>query len=83
MASSGLLFWLYMYSDLSKLHRGLHFKQVWDRIAPGLASRFDSPYTVPVIAPRPLLILNGKGIIYASLSRFMSIIWSETRTWKL
>ncbi|KAL5975949.1 hypothetical protein ACLOJK_020278 [Asimina triloba] len=33
--------------------------QVWDRIAPGLASDFDSPYTVPVIAPRPLLILNG------------------------
>ncbi|GMN39940.1 hypothetical protein TIFTF001_009162 [Ficus carica] len=34
-----------------------HF--VWDRIAPGLASEFDSPYTVPAIAPRPLLILNG------------------------
>ncbi|KAK6140935.1 hypothetical protein DH2020_025328 [Rehmannia glutinosa] len=35
-------------------------KPVWDRIAPGLASEFDSPYTVPAIAPRPLLILNGK-----------------------
>ncbi|GFQ01986.1 protein tesmin/tso1-like cxc 5 [Phtheirospermum japonicum] len=35
-------------------------EKVWDRIAPGLASRFDSPYTVPAIAPRPLLILNGK-----------------------
>ncbi|XP_075095809.1 uncharacterized protein LOC107820549 [Nicotiana tabacum] len=34
-------------------------QKVWDRIAPGLASQFDSPYTVPVIAPRPLLILNG------------------------
>ncbi|GMN43588.1 hypothetical protein TIFTF001_012787 [Ficus carica] len=34
-------------------------KKVWDRIAPGLASRFDSPYTIPAIAPRPLLILNG------------------------
>lgn len=33
--------------------------QVWDRIAPGLASQFDSPYTVPIIAPRPLLIVNG------------------------
>ncbi|KAG8375570.1 hypothetical protein BUALT_Bualt10G0114300 [Buddleja alternifolia] len=32
---------------------------VWDRIAPGLASQFDAPYTVPAIAPRPLLILNG------------------------
>ncbi|OMO61896.1 hypothetical protein CCACVL1_23172 [Corchorus capsularis] len=34
-------------------------KKVWDRIAPGLASKFDSPYSVPAIAPRPLLILNG------------------------
>ncbi|KAK9148728.1 hypothetical protein Scep_007485 [Stephania cephalantha] len=34
-------------------------EKVWDRIAPGLASNFDSPYTVPVIVPRPLLILNG------------------------
>ncbi|XVF48578.1 hypothetical protein PTKIN_Ptkin03bG0201800 [Pterospermum kingtungense] len=34
-------------------------KKVWDRIAPGLASQFDSPYSIPAIAPRPLLILNG------------------------
>ncbi|KAF4349042.1 hypothetical protein F8388_019527 [Cannabis sativa] len=34
-------------------------KKVWDRIAPGLAAEFDSPYTVPAIAPRPLLIVNG------------------------
>ncbi|CAK9150131.1 unnamed protein product [Ilex paraguariensis] len=33
---------------------------VWDRIAPGLDSQFDSPHTVPIIAPRPLLILNGE-----------------------
>lgn len=40
--------------------------QVWDRIAPGLASQFDSPYTVPAIAPRPLLILNGKILVCTS-----------------
>ncbi|KAF2304458.1 hypothetical protein GH714_031677 [Hevea brasiliensis] len=34
-------------------------EKVWDRIAPGLASSFDSPYTIPAIASRPLLILNG------------------------
>ncbi|XP_010454914.1 PREDICTED: uncharacterized protein LOC104736596 isoform X2 [Camelina sativa] len=33
--------------------------KVWNRIAPGLASKFDSPYSLPVIAPRPLYILNG------------------------
>ncbi|KAK7410365.1 hypothetical protein VNO78_01094 [Psophocarpus tetragonolobus] len=35
-------------------------EKVWDRIAPGLASQFDSPYSIRTIAPRPLLILNGK-----------------------
>ncbi|MED6110605.1 hypothetical protein PIB30_044597 [Stylosanthes scabra] len=34
-------------------------EKVWDRIAPGLASQFDSPYSVPSIAPRPLIIING------------------------
>ncbi|XP_050215251.1 uncharacterized protein LOC126666280 [Mercurialis annua] len=34
-------------------------EKVWDRIAPGLTSSFDLPYTIPAIAPRPLLILNG------------------------
>ncbi|CAA7025939.1 unnamed protein product [Microthlaspi erraticum] len=34
-------------------------EKVWNRIAPGLASQFDSPYSLPVIAPRPLYILNG------------------------
>ncbi|KAJ4748852.1 alpha/beta-Hydrolases superfamily protein [Rhynchospora pubera] len=39
--------------------QGLILGRVWDRIAPGLDSEFDSPYSVPAIAPRPLLVLNG------------------------
>ncbi|KAK4770381.1 hypothetical protein SAY87_030913 [Trapa incisa] len=35
-------------------------EKVWDRIAPGLASYFDSPNTIAPIAPRPLLIINGE-----------------------
>lgn len=38
----------------------LLFAQIWDRIAPGLASQFDAPYTIPMIAPRPMLILTGE-----------------------
>ncbi|CAN8277250.1 unnamed protein product [Cochlearia groenlandica] len=34
-------------------------EKVWDRIAPGLDSNFDSPYSLPTIAPRPLCVLNG------------------------
>lgn len=33
---------------------------VWRRIAPGLIDRFDAEHTIPAIAPRPLLILNGQ-----------------------
>ncbi|KAG0462675.1 hypothetical protein HPP92_021151 [Vanilla planifolia] len=46
--------------DLSKVEINREVvEKVWDRIAPGLASQFDSPYTVPAIAPRPQLIING------------------------
>ncbi|XVE71041.1 hypothetical protein DITRI_Ditri10aG0118300 [Diplodiscus trichospermus] len=34
-------------------------EKVWNRIAPGPASQFDSPFSVPAIAPGPLLIFNG------------------------
>ncbi|KAK8958663.1 hypothetical protein KSP40_PGU020352 [Platanthera guangdongensis] len=34
-------------------------EKVWDRIAPGLTSRFDAPDSIPNIAPRPQLILHG------------------------
>lgn len=50
----------------------LRTDQVWDKIAPGLASDFDSPYTIPAIAPRPLLILNGKILSCPSTMRMYS-----------
>ncbi|KAF8733110.1 hypothetical protein HU200_015477 [Digitaria exilis] len=34
-------------------------EKVWEKIAPGLNSQFDAPYSLPLIAPRPLLLLNG------------------------
>ena len=46
------------------------FYQVWEKIAPGLDSQFDAPYSLPLIAPRPLLLLNGKSNIFA---QFFSI----------
>lgn len=48
--------------------------QVWDRIAPGLASHFDSPYTIPAIAPRPLLILNGNILAHMYISMYMCVM---------
>jgi dienelactone hydrolase len=31
----------------------------YDRVAPGLAGEFDGPAMLPLIAPRPLLVMNG------------------------
>jgi dienelactone hydrolase len=33
-------------------------RQAWDRLVPGLRDRFDADRLIPLIAPRPLLILN-------------------------
>jgi dienelactone hydrolase len=34
-------------------------RKFYDRVAPGVYSRFDGPAMVPLIAPRPLLSING------------------------
>jgi len=34
-------------------------KKFYDRVAPGLYGRFDGPAMLPLIAPRPLLVING------------------------
>lgn len=36
------------------------YRAVWDRLTPGLLDRFDGPQLLPLIAPRPLLVLNGE-----------------------
>ncbi|XP_020175518.1 uncharacterized protein [Aegilops tauschii subsp. strangulata] len=46
-----------IYSGKSEIDAEV-VKKVWDKIAPAMASQFDAPYSVPPIAPRPLL-LNG------------------------
>jgi len=33
--------------------------RAWDAIVPGIRSDFDSPFSLALIAPRPLLIING------------------------
>lgn len=36
------------------------YRSTWDRLTPGLFDRFDGPHLLPLIAPRPLLVLNGE-----------------------
>jgi dienelactone hydrolase len=41
-------------------HPGADFvRQFYDRVAPGIAGEFDGPAMLPLIAPRPLLVING------------------------
>ena len=34
-------------------------RRFYDRVAPGIYSQFDGPAMLPLIAPRPLLVING------------------------
>jgi dienelactone hydrolase len=34
-------------------------RRFYDQVAPGIYSRFDGPAMLPLIAPRPLLVING------------------------
>lgn len=38
---------------------GAFVRKFYERIAPGLVDRFDGPAMLPLIAPRPLLVVNG------------------------
>jgi len=38
---------------------GAFMRRFYDRVAPGLVDRFDGPSMLPLIAPRPLLVING------------------------
>ncbi|HUS07862.1 MAG TPA: alpha/beta fold hydrolase [Bryobacteraceae bacterium] len=43
---------------LSKVDAGF-VRKFYDRVVPGIYSKFDGPAMVPLIAPRPLLMING------------------------
>ncbi|CAI9298731.1 unnamed protein product [Lactuca saligna] len=57
---------LYSFSSEARIDLGKDtidkevVEKVWNRIAPSLAFEFDSHHTVPVVAVRPLLIINGQ-----------------------
>lgn len=38
---------------------GAFLKRFYDRVAPGVYGEFDGPQMLPLIAPRPLLVING------------------------
>ncbi|HUR20065.1 MAG TPA: hypothetical protein VMZ90_04600, partial [Vicinamibacterales bacterium] len=46
-------------SGSSETVNAAFMKKFYDRLAPGLTDRFDGPAMLPLIAPRPMIIVNG------------------------
>lgn len=46
-------------SDAREIVNAAFVRKFYDRIAPGLVDKFDGPAMLPLIAPRPLLVVNG------------------------
>jgi dienelactone hydrolase len=46
-------------ADAREAVNGAFVRKFYDRIAPGLTDKFDGPAILPLIAPRPMLVVNG------------------------
>ena len=49
-------------------------KTFYDRVIPGIDSEFDGPTLLPLIAPRPLLVINGDSDIHTPLPGVMECV---------
>jgi dienelactone hydrolase len=49
-------------------------KQFYDRVIPGIDSEFDGPTFLPLIAPRPLLVINGDSDVHTPLPGVMECV---------
>ena len=46
----------------------------YDRVVPGIADRFDGPQMLPLIAPRPLLVINGDSDSLTPVPGLMEVV---------
>src|SRR5262245_47612837 len=49
-------------------------QQFYDRVVPGIADRFDGPQMLPLIAPGPLLIINGDSDSLTPVPGLMEVV---------
>ena len=57
-------------------------KKFYGRIAPGLVDRFDGPAMLPLIAPRPLLVVNGDSDPRSPLGGVREAVASAERAYR-
>jgi dienelactone hydrolase len=54
-------------------------RHFYDRVVPGIADRFDGPQILPLIAPRPLLVINGDSDSLTPVPGLMEVV-ENTKT---
>ena len=57
------------------------FKVFFDRVAPGIYSTFDGPAMTPLIAPRPMLLINGEIDALTPVPGFMEAVHAAQRAY--
>ncbi len=57
-------------------------RSFYDRVAPGIYSQFDGPAMVPLIAPRPLLVINGDSDARTPMPGLMNCITPTERAYQ-
>jgi predicted esterase len=57
-------------------------RKFYDRVMPGIADRFDGPQMLPLIAPRPLLVINGDSDPRTPLPGLMEAVENARKAYK-
>lgn len=57
-------------------------RKFYDRVMPGIADRFDGPQMLPLIAPRPLLVINGDSDPRTPLPGLMHCVENARKAYK-
>ncbi len=57
-------------------------RSFYDRVVPGIYTRFDGPVMVPLIAPRPLLVINGDSDARTPLPGLLDCITPTEQAYK-
>ena len=57
-------------------------RRFYDRVVPGIYSQFDGPAMLPLIAPRPLLVINGDSDVRTPRTGVLECADAARRTYR-
>jgi len=56
-------------------------KSFFDRVAPGIYGEFDGPAMTPLVAPRPMLLINGENDALTPIAGYMQAVHAAQRAY--